>query len=124
METTVLVKFLKHLISCTEDVLAKEEIEMDDVSRLRRELSELKRHIDGMEKTNPVLLGQILDLELHVDEKLFDDTMTGRLRWAFQTMFGRSPLVRYARLRRFEKAKQQLADFRDKIDHIRFAIEF
>ena len=43
METELVAKFLKHLLSCTEAVLQKEEVESYDVISLRRELSQLKR---------------------------------------------------------------------------------
>jgi len=74
MDTILLERFLRHLVSCTNAVLEQEEIDSDDIFRIRRELMEFKRHIDGKEMIDPVILDAILGLELHVDEALVGDS--------------------------------------------------
>ena len=124
METALIVKFLTHLISCAESVMSKEEIDSDDIVRIRREIVEFKRHIDGKEKIDLVVLDQILGLDFRVDESLLGDSRRSLWRLLAKTLFHRSPLVEYESIRRLEKLKRQIADFRDVLDHLRFAIEF
>ena len=104
--------------------MAKEEIDSDDIVRIQREIVELKRHIDGNENIDPVVLDEILGLNLRVDENLLGDSRKSLWRMLARALFRRSPLVAFEDIRRLEKLKQQIADFRDTLDHLRFSIEF
>ena len=119
-----MVRFLVHLISCTENVMAKEEIDSDDIVRIQREVVEFKRHIDGKEKVDLAVLDEILGLDFRVDESLLGDSRKSLWRLVARALFHRSPLVEFEGIRRLEKLKRQVADFRDILDHLRFALEF
>ncbi len=124
METEILVKFLKHLISCTETVLQKDEIESYDIISLRRELSQLLRHLDGTEKIDSRILKKITGLKIEIDEGLLSDSRKSTWFLVLRLVFHRSALVAAERARRLEQARRQLSQFRDDLDHVRFSLEF
>jgi hypothetical protein len=124
MKTNTLTKFVHHLIGCTDETLGKAEIEKFDVIRLRRELAQFKRHIDGNEPIDPVLLGRLMDLEIRVDESLLDDSKHGRLLTILALAFRGSSLVIAKQEQRREEARRQLARFKEDLDQVRFILEF
>lgn len=123
MKIVLIKRFLGHLMSCTDAVLAQEEIDSDDIFRIRRELVEFKRHIDGKETIDPVVLDEILCLDLRVDEALLGDSRRSVWRLIAGAMFRRS-FYSAIEGNRIEKLKQQITDFRNNLDHIRFSIDW
>ena len=122
METALVLKFVRHLQSCTETVMQKVEIDRYDVDALRRELLQMQRHIDGQEQVNPVILDGILGLELKIDEALLGGSTQSKWLFVLSSLF-RNPLLHSQRNARQEKLKFQIKAFQEDLDHLRFALD-
>lgn len=122
MDARTLVEFLFHLMACTEQVIAQEEIERYDIMRLQRELDQLKKNITGNEAIDLIVLDLVLALRLKVDHRPLGDSKRSSFIRLFSILFHPAAILEANRVQRLDEVRRQLGEFRSEIDHIRFLL--
>ena len=120
MERELLVKYLYYLADQANALVKKDEVEEEVVANLKRELNNFKVRLQNTSTGYPTIDQAIASLEVNAKGAENDENWFWLM---IKLLFGRGVLWKAFTVKRQEKVKKSLTDFRNKVSHIQFALE-
>jgi hypothetical protein len=125
METSTLAKYLRFLVTTAEQVASKDPIDFYGIAGLRSEIARFYAQLDGQENVSTAIAASLRELQLHVDDRWLDGSRSKR-GFAFQLLrfaVWRSPAGHVLDEQTQDRVRTAVQDFRNRADHLRFALD-